>query len=183
MLSSLPTAGPAAATGGLISSAESGALSAWRLRTNQSDTCRQAAPQCKAVAGVSAIQNIVTTMNSHGPSARHVVHASRTLPAAFRSMLRTPLYFQETTGAGRYRKHLLVCEAQLLCEDPPLLRVRLADTLIQVLQGIQLGLSKGAATHPFLLRLRSRQQKLWGTVNSSGLLCIARHATELTVHT
>ena len=74
-------------------------------------------------------------------------------------MLRTPLSFQETTRAGSYHKHLLVCEAQLLREGPPLLRVGLADTLIQVLQGIQLGLSEVAATSPFLLRLSSRSLK------------------------
>ena len=68
LLFSLPVARPVGATGGLISLADSGALSAWRLRTNQSDTCRQAAPQCGVVAGVPAVQNIVTAMSAPQPS-------------------------------------------------------------------------------------------------------------------
>ena len=100
------------------------------------------------------------------PSAQHDVHVSRALPAASHSMLRMPHCFQETERAGRYRKHLLVCEAQLLREGTPLLRARLADTLIQVLQGILLGLSKVAATPPFLLRLSSRCLRTAGHVGN-----------------
>lgn len=82
--------------------------------------------------------------------------ASRTLPAAFNSMLRMLLrFYYETMRVMKWREHLLVCQAQLLREGPPPLHVRLADTLIQVLQGIQLGLSKVAATPSFLLRLSS----------------------------
>ena len=67
LLASLPTAAPAAATGGLISVADTGALSAWRLRTNQSDTCREVAPQFEVLTAVSAGQDSVTTMTTPAP--------------------------------------------------------------------------------------------------------------------